>query len=639
MGRADLISSTMTSKMRCGLIGAGAMGIAQVAIPAAAEIPAMSIFAERTPLWGHSLSPDGKRAIVRRLIGNSRQIDVVDLSSGDFADLHGYKYRFASWRPDSRGLFAIKNPNLYSVNVWPVSKPQVITPSGLGSWRVVGYPNHQDFSLVVATQTRSSAPLQNLYECPATASVSDGCVKVGGDFPPTGLMVRGVDGQVQLKMTFGGNGDVIWQRRLEKNRWKEAFRHPPDNVFQPVGVLGGDGRFFAISSRHHSFPRLVHVDSDSGNETPVLSFDDRGIAKVTMNSRGTRPIMATSIELSQKRHFLEPSLEPVFSTLEEQFDREVWFRVLSVDQTDRLFTVSVQSPDTVEAIYLLNSKTGTVKKLTQRSYAEFADLFGTASKPRIRTRDGETINGIVTIPRRLDGQQKLPLVVRLHGGPWDRYFPKFDRTAQFLSGNGYAVLNLNYRGSSGFGRAFQEAIIGRLFETIQADIEDAVRWASKELPIDPNRVAIMGFSFGGYMALRNGLADKPIFKVAISNSGIADLERFWIRQQTTPVSKFMWNKYLGLGERFSRQSELRHYLAINSPINGPSRISIPILVVAGERDQRVSTMSTRRFVESSTKNNKNVQSMFFAREGHVIRGTRNLIDWHERILKFLNNHL
>ena len=613
-----------------------AVGVVLFAFPASADVSALSILAERTPLWGHSISPDGKHAIVRRLLGNSRQIDVINLSTGEFAELHGQEYRFASWRPDSLGIYAIKNPNLYSIDIWPFSEPQKITPSGLGRWRVVGYPRRPNSPLIVATLTRSSAPFQNLYECPNVAAISDGCIQVSSDFPATGILVRGIDGRVKLKMTHARNGRVVWLRRSEMGRWKEVFGHAPDRTFQPVGILGEDGWFFAISSRFHNFPRLVRVNSETGKENSVLSFVDRGIAAVTMSTAGARPLIATSVEIDQKRHFLDPSLEPVFLTLTKRFNREVWLRVLSVDQSDRLFTVSVQSPDTVESIFLLDASSNTVKQLTQRSYAEYTDQFGAASTRRIQTRDGQSISAIAFIPR---GFQRFPLVVRLHGGPWDRYYPVFDRTSQYLSGNGYAVLNLNYHGSSGFGIEFQEMTVGRLLETIQANVEDAVRWAGRELPIDLDRLAVMGFSFGGYMALRNAMSDQSIFKAAVSNSGIVDLEEFWTRQQTVPVSKYMWSKYLGLGERFSNQGKLRRYLATNSPAQNPEKISIPILVVAGEKDQRVSAADTKRFALKANEKRKTVESMYFVREGHGIRGTRNLVDWHERMLKFLNDHL
>ncbi len=612
---------------------------AHVASPAAAQLAPEKLFTDTQPLWGHVLSPDGKSALVRRRNGTSYPIDVMDLEAGTFTGLRMERFVVGQWHPDGQSIFARTRRHLYRFDLKDrVGGQRGITPTGLGRWRVVGYPRIEGTGILVAAQSNRFPGSRNLYKCPDGSALGAKCELVSSDFSIAGAVVRDVKGNIATMVSMGLDGWAEGRRFLGNGKDERVFRHLPDRVVTPFGVQDETGHFHAISNRKHNFSRLVRINALSGEEEAVLSLPDRGVDTLTMSRDGRRPLIAISQGRHPEWHILDPDLKPVFEKLARKFENPPWLHVLSLDNSGRRLTVSVQSPDLVEAIYLLDANSLEVSRLATRSIERSADKFGKSERIKIPVRDGSQLDAIVTLPRGR-AKSRAPLVVRLHGGPWARFLPVFDRTSQLLAANGYAVMNLNYRGSSFYGRESQEKAAKELLETADRDIADVVDWAKKNLPIVDDRIGVMGFSFGGFLALRAAISQPGRFKAVISTNGMVDMKQFWLRQQPIPLARIMWNKYLGLGSRFPTKSDLEKYLDAKSPVNNVTYTSIPVLVVAGARDARVSSAVTQKYVERAGRNGMTIDSLVLPGEGHTIRRPKNLIAWHQRVLDFLEQHL
>jgi dipeptidyl aminopeptidase/acylaminoacyl peptidase len=248
-------------------------------------------------------------------------------------------------------------------------------------------------------------------------------------------------------------------------------------------------------------------------------------------------------------------------------------------------------------------------------------------------RDGMHLYGYLTLPAGIPAHN-LPLVVSVHGGPALRDSWGYSGETQWLANRGYAVLEVNFRGSVGFGKSYFTAGFSQWGTTMIADIVDGARWAVKSGIADSSRLGIMGWSFGGYASIAAAAFYPDVFRCAVDICGPTDLVS--LMKDAPPY----WNKLYGF---------LKHYLGdwekepekvkSMSPLNSAARISIPILIAHGEQDPRVDVHEARRFVEALTLANKNVSYFEFPSEGHAFVYQRSQRMLHVVIEGFLKQNL
>jgi len=228
-------------------------------------------------------------------------------------------------------------------------------------------------------------------------------------------------------------------------------------------------------------------------------------------------------------------------------------------------------------------------------------------------------------------------VLLVHGGPWAQDHWGLDPTVQFLANRGYAVLQVNYRGSTGYGRDFLLAGTREFARKMHDDLIDGVRWAIERGVADGKRVAIMGASYGGYAALSGAAFTPDVFVAAVDRVGISDM-----------VSLIEdWPKYWRVGEmgfwsRFygdPRKPDERRILAERSPLNHVDAIRAPLLVVHGANDIRVRRDHSDRIVAALRERNHDVEYLLFTDEGHGINRTPNRIAFMRAVERFLARHL
>lgn len=201
---------------------------------------------------------------------------------------------------------------------------------------------------------------------------------------------------------------------------------------------------------------------------------------------------------------------------------------------------------------------------------------GPASLVRYKARDGLGIEAVLSLPKGKEGKN-LPLIVMPHGGPWAYDSLDYDYWAQFLAALGYAVIQPNFRGSTGYGSAFTRKGEGQLGLAMQDDVTDAVRWAVAEGIADPARVCIVGASYGGYAAMWGVAKDPDLYRCAISIAGVASL-----RREVNDFGAFLY------GAKFTADwKRMAPDFAAVSPINAIAKIKAPLLLIHGKKDVTV----------------------------------------------------
>lgn len=250
-----------------------------------------------------------------------------------------------------------------------------------------------------------------------------------------------------------------------------------------------------------------------------------------------------------------------------------------------------------------------------------------------KSRDGLTIHGYLTLPVGVEAKN-LPVVVNPHGGPWARDEWGYNPEVQFLANHGYAVLQMNFRGSTGYGRAFWEKSFRQWGKTMQDDITDGVEWLKKEGIADPKRVAIYGGSYGGYATLAGITYTPDLYACAIDYVGVSNLFTF---MNTIPA---YWKPYLEqLHEMVGDPIKDKALLEAASPVFHVDKIKAPLFVAQGANDPRVNKDESDQMVEALKKRGVDVEYMVKNNEGHGFHNEENRFEFYGAMEAFLAKHL
>jgi dipeptidyl aminopeptidase/acylaminoacyl peptidase len=252
---------------------------------------------------------------------------------------------------------------------------------------------------------------------------------------------------------------------------------------------------------------------------------------------------------------------------------------------------------------------------------------------RLLARDGLPLTGYLTTPRGSQTKD-LPLVVFVHGGPAARDAPGFDWWAQAMASRGYAVLQVNYRGSDGFGWGFMTAGFGEWGRKMQTDLSDGVRYLAGQGIIDPKRVCIVGGSYGGYAALAGAAIDKGVYRCAASYGGVSDLRRHMVYSRVQGGARALryWSRFIGakdLGDPI---------LAQYSPLSQAAGIDIPVLLVHGRDDTVVRPEQSQAMADALRKAGKPVELVMLKGEDHWLTSGESRLAMLQAMVAFLEKN-
>lgn len=306
-------------------------------------------------------------------------------------------------------------------------------------------------------------------------------------------------------------------------------------------------------------------------------------------------------------------------------------RIISSSDDHRLLMLHV-SGDTEPGQYrLFDTQTRDMKYLFNAASWLDPEKMAETQPISFEARDGLEIHGYLTLPA--NGDEPAPLVVMPHGGPYgvrDRW--RFDADVQFLASRGYGVLQVNFRGSAGYGWGFGESGYGKWGTDIQHDIIDGTRWAADLEAIDAGRICIAGASFGGYSALMAPTIDPDLYQCAVGVAGVYDLELMW---STGDIERRQSGENY-LQKAIGRDSET---LRASSPLHNIDKLEIPVLLAHGGKDWRVDVKHFKRMVEALEASNHPLETLFEKREGHGFYDEENRAEYLQTLESFLARHI
>jgi dienelactone hydrolase len=312
--------------------------------------------------------------------------------------------------------------------------------------------------------------------------------------------------------------------------------------------------------------------------------------------------------------FADRSLEAHMRGIRKYFDDAADVRIYDTSEDQKVLVLYVEGPQDPPSFHRYRTDVRSVQDLGPLRESLLNKLMPTASVVEWKARDGLALTGYLTRPPGSRDAKALPLVVHPHGGPERRDSLTFDPWVQYFAARGYAVLQPNFRGSEGFGKKFAELGYGEWGGAMQDDVTDVVQHLAQQGTIDPNRVCIVGASYGGYAALAGAALTPDLYRCAVSVAGVTDLEEFiaWRKKKWGSESEgyTYWLKSIGDPARDSEK------LAATSPARLVQNIKIPVLLVHGDEDFIVPVSQSVAMKKALDKSGRKTDLIRFADEGH-----------------------
>jgi len=442
-------------------------------------------------------------------------------------------------------------------------------------------------------------------------------------------------GKLRVAMVMDGVNSSLLYRSTEKETFKPILTTNFKERLSPLFFDFDNEKLYATSNIGRDKSAIVLYDPASAKEVEVLyEHPEVDVSALAYSRKRKKLTTVTYTTDKRQRHFFDKDAEALYARIDKELgDYETV--IVDADKDENKFLVRTYSDRSRGAYYFYDRDTDVLQKLVDVS--PWIDEAKMASmKPiQYKTRDGLTINGYLTLPVGV-APKNLPVVINPHGGPWARDNWGYNPEVQFLANRGYAVLQMNFRGSVGYGRKFWEASFKQWGLSMQDDISDGVDWLVKEGIANPDKIAIYGASYGGYATLMGIIKEPKRYACAIDYVGVSNMFTF---MQTIPPywepMRQMFYEMVGnpAGDKDSVA------LAQVSPVFFANKIQTPLFVAQGANDPRVNKAESDQMVAALEKQGVKVEYMVKNNEGHGFRNEENRFEFYDKMEAFLLTYL
>ena len=425
------------------------------------------------------------------------------------------------------------------------------------------------------------------------------------------------------------DGAVSVLVRVGEDDWRECHTVPAEDAgtFRVLDFDQDRGTLWLLSAHNANTTRLVELDVATGAERVRYEDPQHDVEQVLISPRTRRPDLVVVRRERELAHGLTNEVARDLAVLRGHFTGDV--RVLSRDRVDRRWLVQDNRDNHPATYHVFNRDTGAVRLLFGGQPALAEHTLATVEPFTFRARDGLTVAGYLTFPPGRP-RRGLPAVLAVHGGPWSRDVWGLRAESQWLANRGYLVVQVNYRGSVGYGKAFVNAGDREWGGRMQDDLTDAVRWVVGEGFAEAHRIGVFGASYGGYAALVGATFTPELFRCAVAVAAPSNLASFI---SSTPG--YGQPAATRLTNRIGHPETDSEFLWSRSPISKVDSIRIPIMLVHGARDPRVSRAESERFVEALKYYGIPHEYLVFPDEGHAIVRPRNRLAYYAAVERFL----
>jgi len=440
-------------------------------------------------------------------------------------------------------------------------------------------------------------------------------------------------GQVRAAITSDGLSTTLLYRDKESDDFRPIITTDYKTQVSPAFFTFDNKQMYALSNRGRDTLALVTIDP-AKPEAEKEIFDPGTVDIAGAGYSRARKVLTMAAYETDKpqRKFFDEETEALYARLQKHIP-DYEFALQGWTRDEKTFVVAAYNDKTPGARYIYDSVADTLTKLADINPALPEEKMAEMRPISYTSRDGLTIHGYLTLPVGRD-PKNLACIVNPHGGPWARDSWAYNPEVQFLANRGFCVLQMNFRGSTGYGRAFWEASFGQWGLKMQDDITDGVKWLVDQGIADPKRIGIYGGSYGGYATLAGVAFTPDLYAAAVDYVGVSNLFTF---MNTIPP---YWKPLLAkMQDMVGDPVKDKERLTATSPALHVDKIKTPLFIAQGARDPRVNKDESDQVVEALRKRGVEVQYMVKENEGHGFHNDENKFEFYEAMEKFFVDHL
>jgi len=584
------------------------------------------------------ISPDGTMMAYLAPVNNVLNVWVGKVGSDDYQPVtkdEDRGVRFYFWAQDNKHVMYIQdaggneNWRLYATNL-ESRETQDLTPFEDVQVQVIDRDKHFPNELLLG-MNKEDKRVHDVYHLDLTSGELTLTTKNPGN-----IMGWVTDANFKVRgavASLPDGGTELLARDSENAEWRKLVTWSADDSLTsaPLGFTLDGQSMYLQDSRNANAGRLVKLDIARGDVSVIAGDPQYDVGNVMVHP-DTREIQAVAFNKDRNEWVvLDESIKMDFENIDGMHRGD--FFIIDRDNADATWIVAFTVDDGPVPFYAYDRKKQKATflfdnqpDLNKYTLAEMGSISFTA-------RDGLTIHGYLTLPPG-ESKKNLPMVLNVHGGPWGRDAWGYRPDAQWFANRGYACLQVNFRGSTGYGKEFVNAGDREWGRKMHYDLVDAVRWAVDQGIADPKKVAIFGGSYGGYAALVGATFTPDLFCCAVDIVGPSNLNTL-IR--TIPP---YWSTFLAtFHKRVGNPDTEEEFLNSRSPLFKVDQIKIPILIGQGANDPRVKQAESEQIVEAMKSKDIDYEYMLFSDEGHGFAKPENRLKFFAAAEKFLAKHL
>lgn len=444
------------------------------------------------------------------------------------------------------------------------------------------------------------------------------------------------DGKLRAATATDGVNTSILYRATEEEEFQSVLTTSFKETVYPLYFdFDNSETVYALSNLGRDKVAIVKMNIRTAEELELIyEHPEVDLTYLSYSRKRKVPTTITYTTWKRQHHFLDKKVESLYARMRKDLgDYEI--AITSTNEEEDKFIVRTYSDRSLGAYYFYEAATDTLQHIADVSGWLQEEQLAEMKPIQYSTRDGLTIHGYLTLPKGVEAKN-LPVVVNPHGGPWARDSWGFNPEIQFLANRGYAVLQMNFRGSTGYGRKFLEASYKQWGLTMQDDITDGVQWLIDQGIADSKRIAIYGGSYGGYATL-SGITKTPdLYACAIDYVGVSNLFTF---MQTIPPYWELYREmlYEMVGDPNNEADSIQ--MRANSPVFHVDKIKVPLLIAQGAKDPRVNQDESDQMVEALQQRGIDVEYLLKENEGHGFRNEENRFEFYRAMERFLEQHM
>jgi dipeptidyl aminopeptidase/acylaminoacyl peptidase len=445
------------------------------------------------------------------------------------------------------------------------------------------------------------------------------------------------DGKLRIATAIvDGVNQSLMYRDTEEDEFRDIITVSFKETLSPAFFTFDNKNVYAVSNLGRDKAALIEFDIANGKEIKMLYENPEYDISGAFYSEKRKVLTSASYtSWKRERHFFDDETKELFDFLYKELPGyELGITSMSRDE-DKMI-VRTYNDRSLGAHYFFNASSKELTKINEVSPWLKEEELSQMIPVSYMSRDGLKIHGYLTLPAGVSMKKakKLPVVVNPHGGPWARDSWGFNPEIQFLANRGFAVFQMNFRGSTGYGKEFYEKSFKQWGLTMQDDITDGVNWLISEGIADKERIAIYGGSYGGYATLAGLTLTPELYAAGVDYVGVSNLFTFLntIPPYWKPLLDIMY-EMVGHPEKDSLQ------FAQTSPVFLADRIVAPLFIAQGANDPRVNKAESDQMVEALKARGVEVEYMVKDNEGHGFHNEENRFDFYRAMEAFLTRHI